>query len=191
MALAVSWFLLFTPSQPKNVEAQPNEFQEVASYEYGTWVPELPVRLIIPSIDVDAPVQYVGLDASGTGEMEVPSNFTDVGWYKHGVRPGMRGSAVIAGHLNGREVAEAVFYDLHTLEVGDEVVIMSAERVEDIFFVVKVETYDYNEATEDVFVSTDGKARLNLITCGGKWLPNEKVYDKRTVVFTELLTDVE
>lgn len=154
-------------------------------------IPGLPVRLIIPSIDVDAEVQYVGLDPDGTGEMGVPSNFTDVGWYKYGVRPGMRGSAVIAGHLNGKEIPEAVFYDLHELAVGDEVVIMSAGRVGSIFRVVKVETYAYNDPTEDVFKSTDGKRKLNLITCGGEWLSDEDQYNERTVVFTELVTDVE
>lgn len=162
-----------------------------AIYEYKEWVPELPVRLVIPSIGVDAPVQYVGLDASGSGEMGIPSNFTDVGWYEGGVRPGMRGSAVIAGHYNGKGVPEAVFYDLNSLQVGDEVVVVSAERVEDIFEVVKVETYDYDAATSDVFLSTDGKARLNLITCSGEWLPEQKLFNKRTVVFTEQLTDVE
>ena len=136
-------------------------------------------------------VQYVGLSTDGTGEMAVPSNFTDVGWYMEGVRPGMHGSAVMAGHYNGKGIPEAVFYDLDTLQVGDEVVIMSAERVENIFYVTRVETYDYDADTTDVFITTDGKARLNLITCGGEWLPEEKAYNKRTVVFTELLTDVE
>jgi hypothetical protein len=155
------------------------------------WIPELPVRLVISAIEVDAEVQYVGLDQSGTGEMGVPSNFTDVAWYKDGVRPGMRGSAVIAGHYNGKDTPEAVFYDLSNLQIGDEVIIMSAERIEDIFRVVKVETYAYDGPTTDVFISTDGKKRLNLITCGGGWLSEEGTYNERTVVFTELLTDVE
>lgn len=161
------------------------------TYVQAEWVPELPVRLVIPAINVDAEIQYVGLAPNDTGEMDVPSNFTDVGWYKYGTRPGMRGSAVIAGHYNGKETPEAVFYNLHTLNVGDEIVIMSAERIEDIFHVVKVESYDYDASTAEVFVSTDGKKRLNLITCSGAWLPEMNLYNKRTVVFTELLTDVE
>ncbi len=186
-------FWIFSPFQTKSFSAvgEPPAVLEVPYEEEAGWVLELPVRLVIPAINVDALVQQVGLEPTGTGEMAVPSNFTDVGWYKDGVRPGMRGSAVIAGHLNGKAVREAVFFDLHTLKVGDEVIIMSAERVEDIFRVVKIKTYEYDEEATDVFLSNDGKKRLNLITCGGTWLPEEKVYDKRTVVFTEILTDVE
>lgn len=162
---------------------------EVGVYE--EWVPELPVRIVIPALGIDAPVQPVGLAPDGTGAMDVPSNFTDVGWYTAGVRPGMRGSAVMAGHYNGRGVPEAVFYDLDTLQIGDKVVVMSEERIEDIFVVVKIATYEYDAPTDEVFVSTDGKARLNLITCGGEWLPEVDLYRHRTVVFTEQLTNVE
>lgn len=190
-AVVSSSFLLHAYSESATIVV--TESVQVVDVSYGEeeWIPELPVRLVIPAIEVDAEVQYVGLAESGTGEMAVPDNFTDVGWYAHGIRPGMKGSAVMAGHFNGKKTPQAVFYDLHTLEAGDEVIIMSADRIEDIFYVVRVETYDYDAATTDVFVSTDGKKRLNLITCGGDWMPDTKLYNKRTVVFTELLTDVE
>jgi LPXTG-site transpeptidase (sortase) family protein len=184
-------FLLFFSATSDNFTDSSYPLQEVEASETQEWIPELPVRLVIPAIDVDAQVQYVGLDPDGTGEMDVPSNFTDVGWYKHGVRPGMTGSAVITGHFNGKEVPEGVFYDLSKLQVGDEVVIMSENRIEDIFQVVKIATYAHDDPTEEVFGSPDEKKRLNLITCSGAWLPEQKLYDKRTVVFTELLTDVE
>lgn len=159
------------------------------STEQEEYISDLPIRLVIPAIKVDASVQYVGLAPDDSGEMDVPSNFTDVGWYQFGVRPGMRGSAVIAGHFNGKTVPKAVFYDLGTLQFGDEVIIMSADGMQTIFSVVKVETYEYDASTVDVFVSTDEKVKLNLITCGGQWLPNEKSYNKRTVAFTELQTE--
>lgn len=189
--LVVLGFSLFPSATTESFEAPSNSLQVVAVHEQREWIPELPVRLVIPAIEVDAKVQHVGLSPDDNEEMDVPSNFTDVGWYQHGVRPGMRGSAVIAGHLNGKEVPEAVFYDLHTLQIGDEIVIMSEERIEDIFYVVKIETYAYDAPTDEVFVSTDGKARLNLITCSGEWLPEDSVYNQRTVVFAERFTDVE
>ena len=173
-----------------SAEVEPVAPEQVRQ-ETGEWIPELPVRLVIPTIGVDASVQPVGLDESGSGEMAVPSNFTDVGWYEPGVRPGMDGSAVIAGHYNGKGIPEAVFFDLASLDVGDEIVIMSETRVEDIFTVVAVRTYEYDEPADEVFESDDGIARLNLITCGGNWLKEERRFDTRTVVFAELLTDVE
>lgn len=151
-------------------------------------VAERPVRLVIPAIGVDAPVQSIGLTADGQ-EMAVPDNFTDVGWYELGVRPGMSGSAVMAGHLNGRNTPEAVFYDLHTLQIGDEVIVIDAKHAGEIFVVTRIESYDYDDATADVFISDDGKSHLNLITCGGAWLVDEAVYDTRIVVFTEQVID--
>ena len=46
--------------------------------------------------------------------MGVPTNFTDVGWYRYGPAPGTPGNAVIDGHLDGKSVPEAVFYNLGT-----------------------------------------------------------------------------
>ena len=152
---------------------------------------ELPERLMIPSIGVDAPVQFVGLSTSSVGQMDVPDNFTDVAWYKYGPRPGMVGSSVIAGHLNGKYVEEAVFYDLSQVKIDDEVFIIDATGAVLIFKVVDVRTYPHDAPTEEVFISDDGKVRLNLITCAGDWLRGEELYDLRTVVFTELVSSAD
>ena len=46
-----------------------------------------PVRLIVESIGVDAAITGLGLD-QGTGQMEVPNDVREVGWYSHGPGPG-------------------------------------------------------------------------------------------------------
>lgn len=161
---------------------------ETISNGPGTSTTALPVQLVIPSIGVAAQVQTVGLADGGSGEMGVPDNFTDVGWYQYGPRPGMVGSAVIAGHLNGKGVPEAVFFDLGDLDIGDRVSIIAQDGSTLTFEVVQMRTYTYDAPTDEVFVSTDGKVRLNLITCAGSWVQDEKLYDKRTVVFTELVS---
>lgn len=145
----------------------------------------LPVRLIIPKIDVDTKIQNVGLSQERSGEMSIPSNDTEVGWYKYGVRPGMGGSAVVAGHVSGRSVAEAVFHNLHTLAIGDEVLVVTANQARKIFRVVETRIYAHNDPTDEVFITSDGVVRLNLITCSGEWLVDEGIYNTRTVVFTE------
>lgn len=185
VGIAVFGFVRFSSVASNDQTTVVHSPEVVEVSEQQEVIPDLPVRLVIPAIGVDANIQYVGLDPEGTGEMDVPSNFTDVGWYKLGIRPGMIGSAVIAGHFNGKEIPEAVFYDLDTLQVGDKVVVMGAEQVLDIFQVVKIKTFNYADSAEEVFVSTDGKVRLNLITCGGDWLSDVDMYDTRIVVFTE------
>jgi sortase A len=151
--------------------------------------PGVPVRLLIPSIHVSADIQHVGLVPGNMATMDVPDNFTDVGWYKEGPRPGMVGSAVIDGHLNGKNVPEAVFYRLDSLVIGDSIYVVDAEMKVLKFRVVAVRMYAHDDETDDVFTNTEGKAHLNLITCAGTWMKDAALYDKRTVVFTELVSD--
>jgi sortase (surface protein transpeptidase) len=79
----------------------------------------VPSRLIIPAIKVDAAIQNVGLGKSGN--MAVPSNYTDVGWYRYGPTPGQVGSAVIDGHVDNGFGLEAVFKNVSALEPGDDI----------------------------------------------------------------------
>lgn len=146
------------------------------------------VRLLIPSIGVDAAIQSVGLSAKNNGEMGIPTNFTDVAWYNEGTAPGMPGSAVIAGHLDGKKVPKAVFYDLNKLKPGNLVEVVDIEGKILKFQVIRSQIYDYNAPTTDIFSSHSSKPRLNLITCGGSWIKSQKLYNKRIVVFTELVT---
>ncbi|MEK7611879.1 MAG: class F sortase [Patescibacteria group bacterium] len=149
--------------------------------------PAEPIRLSIPIIGVDAAIQSVGLSKTGNGTMGIPSNFTDVAWYNGGVRPGTPGSAVIAGHLDGIKVPQAVFYNLKNLKPDDLVEVIDKEGRIFKFMVVEIKTYDYNAPAGDIFSGDSTKARLNLITCGGNWIKSKKLYDKRIVVFTELV----
>jgi LPXTG-site transpeptidase (sortase) family protein len=150
-------------------------------------VPGKPARLIIPAINVDAAVQSVGLYWRGDGTMGIPTNFTDVAWYNGGPVPGMPGNAVIDGHLDGRNVKEAVFYNLGNLKPGDLVEVVDINGAMLKFQVVRLVDYDYNATTTDIFSGDASKARLNLITCAGDWVKGKGIYNQRVVVFTELI----
>ena len=150
-------------------------------------MPGKPVRLRIPAIGVDANIQSVGLAWQGTGDMGIPTNFTDVGWYNGGPRPGMPGSAVIDGHLDGHDVKEAVFYNLSKLQKGDVVEVVDTQGTVLRFKVTKTALYDYTATTTEVFSNDTSTSRLNLITCAGDWDKQDKVYSQRVVVFTELV----
>ena len=144
--------------------------------------PGLPARLIIPAIDIDAVVEFVGVAVKGT--MEVPSNTTDVGWFKLGPRPGEIGSAVIAGHVDGKNGKEAVFTNLYKLKVGDKLYVKDDKGITTTFIVWDSRTYNSGYA-EEVFSSNDA-AHLNLVTCDGVWNGTVKSYSKRLVVFADI-----
>jgi len=142
----------------------------------------LPVRLIIPVINVNAQIQYLGVNSNG--EMEIPSNTIDVGWFKLGPRPGERGSAVIAGHLDGENNKAGVFINLYKLKKGNKLYIKDTEGKTISFVVRESSIYDPGYAN-DVF-SGSGSAQLNLITCDGVWDGSKKSYSKRLVVFADI-----
>lgn len=142
----------------------------------------LPVRLIIPRINVNASIQHVGVTANK--DMAVPSNTVDVGWFKLGPRPGEIGSAVIAGHFDGKNGDSGVFANLHKLKAGDKLYIKN-DKGEATTFVVR-ESRIYNPGYAEEVFSLNDSAHLNLVTCDGVWNGNKKSYSKRLVVFADI-----
>ncbi len=142
-----------------------------------------PVRLMIPVIDVNASIQPVGVTQSG--EMEVPSNTVDVGWFKLGSHPGEKGSAVVAGHIDGENGEKGVFANLYKLKDGDKLYVEDNKGVS-IAFVVR-ESRMYNPGYADEVFSRNDNTYLNLVTCDGVWDGVKKSYNKRLVVFADLV----
>ncbi|MDB5244879.1 MAG: peptidase sortase [Parcubacteria group bacterium] len=149
-------------------------------------MPSIPTRLIIPSIEVDAKVQGVGLTL--LGNMGVPHNYTDVGWYKYGTIPGAKGSAVIDGHVDDGVSIPAIFGRLKDMKPGDLIIIRTESGKELTFKTEEVQLYSNNEVPRTrLFNRADG-IYLNLITCSGSWLPDRTSYDHRLVVYARLVT---
>lgn len=174
---AFSLLLLFHFTQGTN-EKSVSQNQVVRTTISGS-----PVRLTIPAINVNAGIQHVGVTPKG--EMEVPSNTVDVGWFKLGSRPGEKGSAVISGHFDGKDGKAGVFNNLHKLEKGDKLFVKDDKGKTTTFIVRESRTYDPGYA-EEVF-SLNNSAHLNLVTCDGVWDKNKKNYTKRLVIFTDAI----
>lgn len=143
----------------------------------------LPTRLIIPKINVDALIKYVGVTAAGV--MEVPDTAINVGWFKLGPQPGEHGSAVIAGHFDGKNGEAGVFMNLYRLKEGDKIYVEDNKGASIAFVVREISIYDPGYANS-VFSASES-AHLNLITCDGVWDGARKSYDKRLVVFADIL----
>ncbi len=141
----------------------------------------LPVRLLIPSINVDAVIKPTGVLPDGA--MGVPRGPTTVAWFDLGKRPGENGTAVIDGHSGWKDNIPAVFDNLYTLRTGDKIYVVNDTGATTIFVVRAVRIFRKNENAADVFHSTGGGAYLNLITCEGVWSKTQQSYSNRLIVF--------
>ena len=145
-----------------------------------------PDRLRIPAIDVDARgLIDLGLQADRT--MEVPADGTTVGWYTESPSPGERGPAVLAAHVDWNH-AKGVFFDLHRLERGDDVIVDRADGSTATFEVQRVEQYPKDRfPTQEVYGDVAG-AELRLITCGGDLDREARSYRDNIVVYAALVS---
>ncbi|MFA5132446.1 MAG: class F sortase [Candidatus Paceibacterota bacterium] len=144
-----------------------------------------PLRIIIPSIDVNATVELAGI--TDDGKMESPKLPENVSWFTTGPQLGEIGTSVIAGHYGWKNGKASAFDRLHTLIKGDSIEIQDTEGKSYFFVVRETKRYEDTASSTDVFISHDGKSHLNLITCEGMWNAKTKSYQGRLVVFTDEL----
>ena len=89
------------------------------------------------------------------------------------------------GHSGWENKTPAVFDTLYKLQKGDSISVIDVRGATTTFVVREIKTYNPEANTSSVFVSTDGKIHLNLITCEGAWNPITKSYSRRLVVFAD------
>jgi len=143
----------------------------------------LPVRLEIPSVDIDAIVEHLGVTSGGI--MDTPQNIDNVAWFNLGSRPGEIGSAVIAGHYGWKNGKASVFINLYKLQKGDKLYVKDDKGMTTSFLVRETRKYDQKADASSVFSSSDGRSHLNLITCEGNWNETSKSYPERLVIFSD------
>ncbi len=119
--------------------------------------------------------------------MDVPKEPRNTAWYRYGPRPGQPGSAVIAGHVDYRDIGPVVFWRLHELKQGDEVIVVDDKGAERRFVVTGNEAFPRQQAPiEKIFGAAPGP-RLNLITCDRESTFNRdrREYQNNIIVFAE------
>jgi sortase A len=187
VTLASAFFVVFSrPSSASIFAGQTSSLVTAAAASSSSSKQRvaLPQRLVIPKLKVDAFVESVGLTPKR--DMDVPTKWQDVGWYKFGPRPGEVGNSVIAGHFDS-ETGPAVFWKLKQLQEGDEYSVMDADGKEHHFRVTDVQVYNADTAPIDLIFGPSDKPMLNLITCGGVWNTTTRRYEERLAVFGELI----
>ncbi|MBO0705004.1 MAG: class F sortase [Candidatus Dormibacteraeota bacterium] len=140
----------------------------------------VPFTLSIKAIGVDTTVEQVGVDRYGN--MAIPADPHNVGWYGPGSAPGQHGNAVIDGHLDWYGMPQGPFYRLNALKAGDEIDIGALDGTTFAFKVTApASTVAYNSKPSGLFRTT-GDPTLTLITCGGDWDASRQTYTQRQLL---------
>jgi hypothetical protein len=140
-----------------------------------------PTSLDIPAIGLDTQ-DPVDLRIDYRDALQVPTDFTKVGWFTSSAVPGDPGSAVMVGHVDTRR-GPAVFGRLDDLKPGDVIEVGRSDGGTAHFAVDSVETFDKdNLPTERVYGPTTAPT-LRLMTCGGPFDDGTLNYRDNIVVF--------
>lgn len=144
-----------------------------------------PVTVVaIPSIDVAAQVGPLGLTEQG--ELAVPEDFGEAGWWRGGSTGGEPGPTVLVGHVDDRD-GPAVFFRLGELEPGAEVRVSRADGDQATYVVDRLERVPKDRfPTDAVYGPTDGPT-LRLITCTGPFDRRRGSYTENLIVFARFV----
>jgi LPXTG-site transpeptidase (sortase) family protein len=145
-------------------------------------------HLLIPSINVDAPIEPVETNVDGSLSVPSINVWTGVGLYTDGPYPGEVGSAVIDGHLDRPGGFPAVFWNLRLLHKGDIVKVETPGQATVQFRVTQVAAYTPAAAPLSAIFDNANGHFLNLITCSGRWIPAIHQTTLRLVVYTSMIT---
>lgn len=141
----------------------------------------VPARLRIAAIGIDAPVEAVGVDDNG--DMAVPPQVQQIGWYRFGAAPGSSaGSVVMSGHVDSARQGLGAFSKLGELKAGDAITVTDAAGRTARYHVVGREAFDKKTVPMADLFSRNGPARLTLITCGGDFDSSIRSYLDNIVV---------
>jgi sortase A len=149
-------------------------------------LPGVPVRVKIPSINVDAEIESVANDSQG--RMDVPKDDMNTAWYNPGYRPGMNGSAVLAGHFDKKDGSPAVFWDLEKLKEGDQIIVTDDKGKDWTFEVLDAQKHTNKDFPIEKVFGSASEPLLNLITCDGEWTAGSG-YQDRYVVYSRLVNE--
>ncbi|GAB3351880.1 class F sortase [Modestobacter lapidis] len=140
-----------------------------------------PVRLSVPALGIDAPVDPVGVEPEG--EMTLPGDVDRVGWYRFGPAPGAaEGTAVVAGHVDDAEQGLGALAPLRAAEPGDELLVEAADGAVSRWQVVSRELIRKPGVPLGDLFTRSGPARLAVITCGGPFDAELRSYRDNVVV---------
>lgn len=145
--------------------------------------PILPTQLSIPAIKVSAKIEPVTLLPDG--QMDVPKDSNITGILYPGILPGANGNVILDGHVDSY-IGPAIFFNLKKLKHGDEITVSNSDGRKLTYIVESVEIFTTAEAPLERIFGKSTEARMNLITCSGRYSRKKKEHEKRLIVFAKL-----
>lgn len=139
------------------------------------------VRIVIPTLSVDAIVKYVPYDET-TMTWLIDGLREEIAWLGNTSWPGLGGNTVLAGHITVRGLGNGPFRYLEDINTGDEVTLFT--EANKYTYQVR-EQVVVNETDLGITLPTVG-TQLTLITCTG-WDDDLDIYRFRRVVFADLV----
>lgn len=165
-------------SAPKSTKPTDDE---VNNY---TVPPDYPRYIYISKINVPK-TRVKALGVNKDGEVAVPDNIFDAGWYTGSSKPGQKGAVFIFGHISSWE-ANGAFHDLNKLKPGDKVMVERGDGKKFTYVVNKSKIYDVKKVNMKEVLNPikPGTNALNLMTCAGTVIKGTNEFTERLVVFT-------
>jgi sortase A len=171
--LALSLTIIFTTAA---LAGEPGD----SSLHLPASLPDRPAtRIVIPAIDVDAPVVVVPV-RGGTWDMEQVTR--EVAHLQGTASPGDGNNVVLGGHFALPDGSRGPFEKLGNLQRGDQVQVYDSDGT---VYVYTVDSMKVVEVTDIEVVSPTLDPILTLITCHN-WNPDGGNYKDRLVVVAHL-----
>lgn len=144
-----------------------------------------PTGVDIPAIGVHVD-RLAPLARLADGTIAVPP-FGQAGWWAQGPKPGQRGPAVIAAHVDTKRGPD-LFYRLRELRRGDVVSVTRADGSIARFAVERVAEFPKVAFPTAEVYAPSLDADLRLVTCGGTFDRAVGHYRDNVIAFATLLT---
>lgn len=147
----------------------------------------VPVSLDVPSIDAHSSLVPLGLNADKTVQVPPVTEPLQAGWYSNSPTPGQVGPAVVLGHIDGNH-QKGIFWRLHEVKKGDQVVIGRQDGSKATFTVTKVDQIAKKEFPTEAVYGNTTDPQIRLITCGGAFDAAAHSYLDNIIVYGTLNT---
>jgi LPXTG-site transpeptidase (sortase) family protein len=156
--------------------------------------PQIPVKLLIPALEVKRAIVSVGLVETRDGfawdsdSLFATANRPDlVGHLEGSAYPGEGGNSIFIGHNYDWGIYrwKGVFADLKKLSAGDEIVLITEGGQEIVYIIEEIKELPWskqNDAEREKhqrFLSPSSYEKITLVTCSGA---NLGVWNKRVYV---------